>query len=122
MVTQPLLPAQGFVATRPSSPSTERSIRFDIMSADPGYEELWRRIALSPFGGTYVQELHMLATNVMEEADRVFEDVPRPKPGDADQLRVDHSITDRLVSLLGDAARVSAMLTQRERRGGAECP
>jgi hypothetical protein len=79
------------------------------------YDELWNSIAGSPLVAAYVQELHSLASDVVRLAEDVFKAAPRPKTTD-DYVRVDHVIMGKLFKLLGDAARISAMLTERSRR------
>lgn len=82
---------------------------------DAGYDALWDAIASSPFGTTYIGELHSLAAEVAALADDVFAAAPRPKAAD-DFLKVDHAVMRKLFTLLGAAARISAMLMERPRR------
>lgn len=82
---------------------------------DAGYDALWDAIASSPFGTTYIGELHSLAAEVAALADDVFAAAPKPKTAD-DFLKVDHALMRKLFTLLGVAARISAMLTERPRR------
>jgi hypothetical protein len=80
------------------------------------YDELWHGIVRSPLAGAYIRELHSLATEVVRLAEEVFEAAPRPTASDSDCLRVDHAIMSKLFTLVGDAARISAMLSERPRR------
>ncbi len=79
------------------------------------YDALWDAIASSPFGSTYIGELHSLAAEVVALAEDVFAAAPRPKTVD-DFLKVDHALMRKLFTVLGAAARISAMLTDRPRR------
>jgi hypothetical protein len=83
----------------------------------PDYDDMWRRIVLSPLRAVYLEELHDLAATVVHLAEEVFLVAPKPpKGGPESYLKVDHDLMTKLYFLLGAAARIRALLTERARR------
>lgn len=75
----------------------------------------WQEIARSPFYGLYLHELCWLATDVVQRADRVFEQAP-PPDANKEYLRVDLALHAELYAILGSAAKIRAMIEDRPRR------
>jgi hypothetical protein len=78
------------------------------------YDDTWRRILASPLSSAYVFEVHAVAADIVERADRVFTQAPRPPRGES-YIRVDHGLMADLMALTNAAARLKALLTDRPR-------
>ncbi len=79
------------------------------------YEQIWEAILASPFQGVYLMDLYWLAVAVVSRAEKVFIEAPKPT-GPDNYLKVNAELVGELFSLLGDAARIKALLTERQRR------
>lgn len=78
-------------------------------------DSLWAAILVSPLKTVYLSELHGLAVSVVGTVEEVFNEVSIPPRGQS-YLRVDQVLMRKLFFLLGDAARIKGLLTQRQRR------
>jgi hypothetical protein len=76
--------------------------------------EAWAAIARSPLFSVYVYELHWLASDVVRRSDGVFERTPPPAPGTG-YIHIDSSLHAEIYALLGDAAKIRALISERRR-------
>jgi hypothetical protein len=81
------------------------------------WDELWKAIQRSPFFGVYVSEMYWLAKYVEQETDKIFSETPpSPKPGQ-EYIHVDHTLHNRIQSVLLAAARTRSLILNRDRDG-----
>jgi hypothetical protein len=80
-----------------------------------GPDEAWEAIAASPLFSVYVHELHWLASSVVRRAESVFDQVPSP-PSGSDYIHVDPDLHSEIYALLGEAAKIRALITGRPKR------
>jgi hypothetical protein len=78
--------------------------------------EAWDAIARSPFFAAYVYELHWLAADVVRRADALLEQTPPPSDPNNDYIKVDPALHSEIYAMLGDAAKIRALVTSRPRR------
>jgi hypothetical protein len=79
------------------------------------YESIWASIAASPLAGAYITEAYWLAANVVRRAEAVFRSATTPRKPSESYIKVDHDLTTTLTTLLGQAVRLKALLTERSR-------
>lgn len=84
------------------------------------YDELWDRIEKSPFMGVYIAELYWLARYVEEECAKLFREVQPSQVGGQGYIRVDAALHGRILSVLGSAARLRALIREREGDGSRQ--
>lgn len=82
------------------------------MEAEAEHDATWARIVASPLAGAYITEVHSLATDISERAERVLSEAPKP-PKDQSYIKVDHRMMADLVALVNQAARLKALITDR---------
>jgi hypothetical protein len=86
-------------------------------AAAAGGEAEWLEIRESPLAAAYVAELRTLAVGIIETANAIFEATPPAEVGRS-YIKVDPPLMRRLLGLIGEAARVAALLTpHRSPRG-----
>lgn len=78
------------------------------------YEQTWHGIQGSPFWGVYIHEIYWLAHRVHEECEAIFSETPPAAVPGQGYIRVDRTIHERLISVLLVAARLRALLRDRE--------
>ncbi|MEX2645453.1 MAG: hypothetical protein WD249_04245 [Gaiellaceae bacterium] len=84
--------------------------------SDPGHEAFWRTIEQSPLFSIYISELYWLAANVVRVAERVFEATAVGEDDGTDFIKVDAELHGQLCLILGDAAKIRALIGERPKR------
>ena len=85
--------------------------------SDAKQESRWEAIARSPLFGFYVWELYWLAANVARLADEVFEETKVGPDDGRDFIGIDADLHGKLYVILGEAAKIRALIENRPRRG-----
>ncbi|MFE4195263.1 hypothetical protein ACFRJ9_05310 [Paenarthrobacter sp. NPDC056912] len=80
-------------------------------------ENHWERIARTGWKTVYLSEIYWLAVENLELCEEVFTSAVTPPPGES-YLRVDHGIHRKIYRILNNAARLSALMKDRDRRAG----
>lgn len=75
----------------------------------------WDRISGSPWKSVYLSELYWLAKDAHDLCLHVFESAPVPTTTGQSYLRVDHQLHQDIYRILNNAARIGAMVKERER-------
>jgi hypothetical protein len=65
---------------------------------------------------TYVYEMHWLAADVVRRADALFEQTSPPDETGTNYIKVDAALHSEIYAILGDAAKLRALITQRPKR------
>ena len=77
----------------------------------------WESIRRSPFLNVYVTEVFWLATLAAETVEQVIDEVGPPERSGSGFIRVDHAVHGRILTALLYAARLRAMICERNRSG-----
>jgi hypothetical protein len=80
------------------------------MPQSPDYDAIWRSILNSPLISIYTTELYWLARNTVTRAEALFEE-SKPAADDHSYIQVDHNLLTNALHLLGDSARIRALIT-----------
>jgi hypothetical protein len=83
----------------------------------PDYDAIWRSIVNSPLASIYITELYWLSRNVVERAEVIF-DKAKPASESHSYIQVDHDLLTNVPHLLGDSARIRALLLTRQKVKG----
>jgi hypothetical protein len=83
----------------------------------PDYDAIWRSILESPLASIYITELYWLSRNVVASAEAIF-DKSKPATGGQSYIQVDHDLLTNVPHLLGDSARIRALLLTRQKAKG----
>jgi hypothetical protein len=83
----------------------------------PDYDAIWRSILNSPLATIYITELYWLSRNVVERAEIIF-DKAKPASESHSYIQVDHDLLTNVNHLLGDSARIRALLLTRQKAKG----
>lgn len=75
----------------------------------------WNRIAQSPWGRVYLDELYWLARDTSRLCSEIFEDAPAPPPTES-YLAVDHRLHGKIYRILNNSARIGSLIKERARR------
>jgi hypothetical protein len=65
---------------------------------------------------TYIYEMHWLAADIVRRADDLFEQTPPPTEAGADYIKVDPALHSEIYAMLGDAAKLRALISERPKR------
>lgn len=79
-------------------------------------DTLWDAIEQSPLFGVYVSELYWLAADVVRVAEGLFESTVVGPDDGTDFIGVDAELHGQLYVLLGDAAKIRALIQDRTKR------
>jgi hypothetical protein len=105
IAVSPSYGAEVTIASTSLHPFTE-----EAMPQSPDYDAIWRSISNSPLISIYTTELYWLARNVAARAEALFEEA-KPASDGHSYIQVNHNLLTNAVHLLGDSARIKALIT-----------
>lgn len=85
-------------------------------NARPDYDAIWRSIEGSPFRSAYISEAYWLAARIVGRAREVFDDLRPLDDPTKTYIKFNHVLMGKLTAIIGDAVRLKAMLSERQRK------